>query len=560
MSAPENQKGEPEAVSAASESSLKPGMLLSGRYVIEKELGRGGIGVVYLARDQQLLSRPVVVKVLLEKSYQDDWIKKKFIQEMEALVRMNHPGIVNVYDAGEMADGKPYLVMQYIDGTSLRQSLGQPMPLTRVGRLVGQIAQALGAAHDKGVFHRDLKPENIMIHTASAGLEEAKLIDFGLAKVHDSKVGESSVVPNVAGSFGYMAPEQLLSRPATAASDTYALAVIAYEMITGRRPFQPESVFELYEMQRRGGFSRPCDLCPSLPQPVESLILKALSFDPKDRPAAAREFGNQFTRALGSSAETIVHRDISLPEAPAATAVSTVISTPFSTGNLLAASCAGLNLILLSGAVKVSFYRFVPWKSSLMQAPVLLLLPAAAILLFFGFRKAFSATGALARKAGVAAGLGLAVLLGWAIIQAPPVIRISSVSGVLREEPDLFTINYSDPKGYKYTLVESRHCFISVNPGGFNELKDYTIKITLTPDVEFADVYFDRNFHLREPLLLQPSNTNDILLLSKKDDHFIRNRTIKFSYKYRTAPQNNHVTVSLKTGEQDFSYDAEIKL
>src|SRR3989442_8177849 len=134
------------------------GQLLDDRYRIEKELGQGGVGVVYLARDRKLHDKPVVIKVLLDKSLQNSWVVQKFQQEKEALARVDHPGVVGVLDTGELPDGKPYLVMQFIDGVTLR-SLIRPEGLVLDGaaELLKQIGRALSAAHDKGVLHRDLK-------------------------------------------------------------------------------------------------------------------------------------------------------------------------------------------------------------------------------------------------------------------------------------------------------------------------------------------------------------------------------------------------------------------
>ena len=135
---------QPPTSVAIAASGLCIGSLIGNRYLIEKELGRGGIGVVYLGRDQQLLSRPVVIKVLLEQSAKDQWFKKKFKQEMEALARINHPGVIGVLDAGQMPDGKPYLVMQFVEGIVLRLAMTpEGMSFQRVADIIRQIGQAL---------------------------------------------------------------------------------------------------------------------------------------------------------------------------------------------------------------------------------------------------------------------------------------------------------------------------------------------------------------------------------------------------------------------------------
>jgi serine/threonine protein kinase len=278
------------------------GRRLKDRYRIEKELGRGGFGVVYLARDEQLHERPVVVKVLLEQgSEQGEWFTKKFHQEREALARLDHPGVVGVLDAGETAEGKPFLVMQFVDGVTLRTALRQsgPLELARVAKLVKQLGQALGAAHEKGIYHRDLKPENIMLQDLGGGEELVKIIDFGIATVREAQAASQAEQTRAAGSGPYMAPEQLLGRPG-AASDIYALGVIAYELVTGQRPFQPDSLAHMYVLQQQGVQTRPRELRPELGAAAEACILKAMASRESERHGKAREFGEELAQALAA--------------------------------------------------------------------------------------------------------------------------------------------------------------------------------------------------------------------------------------------------------------------
>jgi len=277
------------------------GTLLKDRYLIEGELGRGGIGVVYLARDMQLLQRHVVIKVLLqdsEDSMYTPWFKKKFEQEIEALVRLDHPSIVGVLDAGVMPDGKLFFVMQFVEGATLRSVMkGELMSLARAAGIVRQISAALSAAHDKGIVHRDLKPENIMVQTLSDGEERIKLIDFGIATVKDSQFSTSVERTKVAGALPYMAPEQLRGQPEIA-SDVWALGVIAYELVTGRLPYVADALVQLHELQRKGIENAPSRFRGDLPAAAERAILKALSFDPRERFARAKDLGDELARAL----------------------------------------------------------------------------------------------------------------------------------------------------------------------------------------------------------------------------------------------------------------------
>jgi len=288
---PRTQHIDPAKIDSAASTSR----LWKNRYLIEKELGRGGFGAVYLARDQQLLSKPVVVKVLLEEASLAPYIQKKFQQEIEALARIDHPGIVGVLDVGETPEGKPFLVMQFVEGVTLRSLItAGGVKLRNASRIVLQICQALTAAHEKGVYHRDLKPENIMLQTLPDGDVQVKLIDFGIAAVKDSQVMGQTQTSMVVGTLAYMAPEQVLGK-ASAASDIYAVGVIAFEMLTGERP----------ENSPTGVSKKPRELRPDLPAEIEEIILKALSYLPEDRPARPRDFSDKFAGSPEPASMTV---------------------------------------------------------------------------------------------------------------------------------------------------------------------------------------------------------------------------------------------------------------
>lgn len=269
-----------------------------GRYEIERPLGRGGMSAVYLAKDHQLLAKRVVVKVLLEEMSQDAWMRQKFFQEMEALARIDHPGVVGVLDSGQTPEGKQFLVMQYVEGQTLRSEIVPGgMPLEKAAGLIRQIGQALGAAHDAGVWHRDLKPENIMLQK-SGGELYAKLIDFGIAGIQDSQfTGEKT---KVAGSLTYMAPEQFAGNPC-ASSDIYALGVVAYEMLTGDPPFSSSSMSHLVAPEQT--ITLPRARRSDIPERASQAILKAISFRPEARQASARELADELYNALCGAVE-----------------------------------------------------------------------------------------------------------------------------------------------------------------------------------------------------------------------------------------------------------------
>ena len=308
------------------------GTALGDRYVIECKLGHGGVGAVYLARDRKLHDKRVVVKVLLEKSLQDEWVVLKFEQEKEALARVDHPGVVGIIDTGELSDGKPYIVMQYIEGIALRDAIkGKPegMDLERAASIVRQIGVALNAVHQKKIYHRDLKPENIMLQALGRGDEQVKIVDFGIAKIKESVVAPSTITgAATAGTIVYMSPEQLRGEKLTAASDIYALAVIAYEMVTGRRPFNPETIAHLAEMQRQGVRAKPVDLRPRLPEGAQAIILRGLAFDPKVRHQSAAEFGEELAAALNNDEETLKYPRAEAEIPPTELSIDTSQSRP----------------------------------------------------------------------------------------------------------------------------------------------------------------------------------------------------------------------------------------
>ncbi len=281
------------------------GTTIDHKYLVERVLGHGGMGKVYLSRDLTLHNRAVVIKVLLEAAVKDDYVVRKFRQEVEALSRIDHPGVVNVLGAGELPDGKPYIVMQYVNGVTLRSQIPvEGMDLERAAVILKQIGAALEHVHEQKIFHRDLKPDNIMLQSLK-GEEHVKVVDFGIAKVKDSVVAPSTVDKVPVGTVVYMSPEQLRGgERITAASDIYSMGVIAYEMLTGRRPFNPASAPQLLEMHREGIRVKPIDLRTNLSSEAQAIILRALSFERTARYQSAAEFGDSLARALLNEGET----------------------------------------------------------------------------------------------------------------------------------------------------------------------------------------------------------------------------------------------------------------
>jgi ATP-dependent Clp protease ATP-binding subunit ClpC len=291
---------------------VERGGLLADRYRIVRLLDRGGWGAIYLAQDCGLINRSVAIKVLdaekISQDRRDDrWIQRQFFMEMEALSRINHPNVVDVLDYGKTPEGKLYLVLQYINGVSLREIIDREgMHLKHVAYIVRQIGLALSAAHEKGILHCDLKPENIMLQDLGDLKERIKLIDFGVAKVADSQQAMNLVSKDYSGqgTWPYNAPEQL--RPGAVGqigewTDLYSFGVVAYEMIIGNRPFRTNSPANLAAAQERGAIPKPREIRPELPEAAQTALLKALEYDPAkrhDHYPLVGDFGEDLARAI----------------------------------------------------------------------------------------------------------------------------------------------------------------------------------------------------------------------------------------------------------------------
>src|SRR5687768_10769763 len=223
-------------------------LTVDNRYEVERELSHTTMSRVFLARDLRLQQHPVVIKILSEALFEDAEARRRFDTELKILLHLEHPHIVRVKDSGTLSDGRPYLVMSWIDGDTLRSQI-QPntgMDLQRAAAILKQVGSALDFVHENDIFHRDLKPENIML---KRGTDSVVLIDFGIAKARRSMFATPTADSTVAGTVAYMSPEQLAGQIITAASDVYSMGVVAYEMVTGRRPFNPESPWQLPDLQ-----------------------------------------------------------------------------------------------------------------------------------------------------------------------------------------------------------------------------------------------------------------------------------------------------------------------
>lgn len=224
---------------------LKPGDKVADKYLLEKELGRGGMGIVFLATDLDL-ERPVAIKVLLEEHVEDQGAVARFLREAKASVKIKSEHVAHVYETGKLANGVPYIVMEYLQGQDLADRLEQGGPLDegQIAEILLQACEALAEAHAAGIVHRDLKPANLFLARRPDGSDVIKILDFGISKISTNSVLTKS--QTLVGSPYYMSPEQLESaQDVDARADIWAAGVIMYELWTGKRPFEGNSLAAL---------------------------------------------------------------------------------------------------------------------------------------------------------------------------------------------------------------------------------------------------------------------------------------------------------------------------
>ncbi len=266
-----------------------------GRYHILEQLGEGGMATVYKAYDTRL-ETDVAVKVIRTENLTMATMEralKRFEREAKALARLTHPNIVKVTDFGEH-DDKPYLVMIYLPGGTLKQRLGKPIPWQATARLLIPIAEALDFAHSQNMIHRDVKPSNILLTQRG----QPMLTDFGIAKILDlEETADLTGTGMGIGTPEYMAPEQWTGKT-SAFSDQYALGVVLYEMLTGRKPYSADTPAAILLKQATEPLPRPSQFTRDLPEKVEKILLKVLARNPEDRHAGMAEFA----KALESAA------------------------------------------------------------------------------------------------------------------------------------------------------------------------------------------------------------------------------------------------------------------
>jgi serine/threonine protein kinase len=296
---------------------ISPGVTLGGRYRLDERIAGGGMGDVWRGTDE-VLGRTVAVKILLPALLDEPGFAERFRGEARTMATINHPGVVDVYDYGSDQQ-LAFLVMEYVEGDALSRTLSRVGRLTpaRTMALVAQAADALQAAHANGIVHRDVKPGNLLVRPNGTLV----LTDFGIAR--SALVGQLTVAGSVLGTASYISPEQASGAVATAASDVYALGVVAYQCLSGHRPFDGATPIEIAMKHVR---DTPRPLPSDIPPAVRAIVDRALAKDPAARwPTAAAMAA--VARQAASSLTTQVHQ-------PAVNGAAPVTNRPQSPGPL----------------------------------------------------------------------------------------------------------------------------------------------------------------------------------------------------------------------------------
>jgi tRNA A-37 threonylcarbamoyl transferase component Bud32 len=276
-----------------SHHKVQIGSVVAERFRLVEKLGEGSVGEVYLG-EHNVLGRRYAIKLLKEQFRTDANLMERFRREALVASRLDHPNIVYISDFGSTADGRFYLAMEYIDGRSLSELIEELHPnvpaLYRALSILKQIASALGAAHAAGIVHRDLKPENIMLRAGTSGEEEVKILDFGLAKIMvDTGVFQLTAAGEIFGTPMFMSPEQARGEKVDHRTDIYSFGVLAFELFTGRPPFECRSLEELIianqkEVPPSASRLRPRSAVP-LPAELDQVVEACLRKEPGKRPA-----------------------------------------------------------------------------------------------------------------------------------------------------------------------------------------------------------------------------------------------------------------------------------
>jgi serine/threonine-protein kinase len=296
--------------------------LAGGRYRIEGILGRGGMASVYLARDAEL-DRPVAVKVLAEHLADTPGFRERFVREARLAAQLSHPNVVQVFDVGE-DEGRPFIVMEYVEGTTLGEEVKQRGPLepTEVVDLALQVCGGLEHAHAAGLVHRDIKPQNLLLRADGT----VKIADFGIARAAETT--KLTQIGSVLGTAAYLSPEQALGEEVTAAADIYSLGCVLFELLTGRTPYVFKTLPELVTKHREEAIEPLREVRPDVPERLEAAVMHALARNPAYRPESAAALAQELAAASPEPPTQALPRPTSVDAKKVAASPTRVRTTP----------------------------------------------------------------------------------------------------------------------------------------------------------------------------------------------------------------------------------------
>ena len=347
-------------------SRFDAGAVYAGRYVVQGLLGRGGMGVVLRVKDQSS-GEPAALKVLLSDVAEEPDSALRFVREAEILRRLSHPAIPRFLASGRH-EGEAFLVTELVHGLDLRRSLpgGGRMAVRRAIEIAAEGADALAAAHDAGVVHRDVKPQNILLDEAG----HVHLVDFGVARASAGGLETLTRTGAVLGTPAYMSPEQVESQPVDARSDVYSLGIVLFELLTGRLPFQAQSLLGMILAHRDQPAPSPQALDTAIPLWLDRLVLRCLAKKPADRVGSALALSRDLREGLarGQARRRRLPSGDFVLEDPNGTHAM-VLTTPrpkrgWSEGMALRFEDQHYKLVQIESGRNESTYRFSAWPDA----------------------------------------------------------------------------------------------------------------------------------------------------------------------------------------------------
>jgi serine/threonine protein kinase len=335
-----------------------------GKYRIIEQVGEGAMGVVYRALDP-VLNRSVAIKVMSDTLARDDELRGRFLREAQAAGSLQHPNVVTVYDFGEV-NGHLYIAMEFVAGEDLEGMLNRRAPLTLVKKIdiLVDVLAGLGYAHKRGIIHRDIKPANIRVDEEG----RARIMDFGIARLQSSKVTRTGLM---VGTPAYMAPEQITNSQASAASDIFSLGAVMYELLTGRKPFEGESLQSVFYKIVSSSPPDITTISSSLPASLNTIVMRALAKEPADRYSNSTDMANALTEVRAS-----LDRESTRPKAASLqSAIATGLSTratrklpAYKTKPTLVLAGGAAGVVVIAGLVYALGFR--PGRSTSTTPPV----------------------------------------------------------------------------------------------------------------------------------------------------------------------------------------------